>query len=86
MLPGHLVAVLDAVIVWRWFDAVVVEAADGRVRLWEPAHGEVIGQPRDGKVNYAPGQRVYLSAGLPGAECWVEGHAYGSSADAGVDL
>ena len=86
VLPGHLVAVLDDVIVWRWFDAVVVDAAGGLVRLWEPAHGEVAAQPRDNGAGYAAGRRAYLSAGLPGAEWWVEGEARGSSADAVVDV
>jgi hypothetical protein len=51
--PGHLVAVAKAprrkmVVVWRWYDAVVLgEDADGSVRLWEPAHSEVVAQPRE---------------------------------------
>lgn len=50
--PGHLVAVATApngtdVVVWRWYDAVVLGTEDdGSVRLWEPAHGEVVAQPR----------------------------------------
>ena len=34
-------------VVWRWYDAVVLgeEAADS-VRLWEPAHGEVVAERR----------------------------------------
>lgn len=85
VLPGHLVVVLDDVIVWRWFDAVVVDVADGLVRLWEAAHGEVVAQPRDREAGYTAGRRAYLSAGLPGAEWWVEGAAGGSRPDAVVD-
>lgn len=71
--PGHLVAVATAadgsdVVIWRWFDAVVLEGVNGAVRLWEPAHGAVLAQPRDPKHSYRPGSRAYLSAGLPGAE------------------
>ena len=41
VLPGHLVGVAeaagDAVVVWRWYDAVVLGSDAGSVRLWEPA-------------------------------------------------
>ena len=45
--PGNLVAVADAgqgagVLVWRWYDAVVLGEQGGAVRLWEPFHGEVL--------------------------------------------
>ena len=73
VLPGHLVAVVADLVVWRWFDAVVVDAHGDQVRLWEAVHGEVLAQARHGEVQYAPGQRAYLSAGLPGADWWVEG-------------
>ena len=48
--PGHLVAVTAAAdgaeaVVWRWYDAVVLGEETGLVRLWEPAHGEVVGIP-----------------------------------------
>lgn len=75
--PGHLVAVSDApdgekVVVWRWYDAVVLGAAtDGGIRVWEPAHGEVVARPRPGYSLQRPGERAYLSAGLPGADWWV---------------
>lgn len=75
--PGHLVAIAtdadggDAV-VWRWYDAVVLGEADaGSVRLWEPAHGEVVARPRPGYRHQEPGERAYASAGLPGADWWV---------------
>jgi hypothetical protein len=60
--PGHLVAVAtvpngsvaegsavegSAVVVWRWFDAVVLEQAGRSVSLWEPGHGMVVAEPRD---------------------------------------
>ena len=89
--PGQLVAIAatgdgSRAIVWRWFDAVVLgEAGDG-IRLWEPAHGEVLAQPRDPGLRYTPGQRAYLSAGLPGAEWWVSGVATGVAEGADVEL
>ncbi len=89
--PGHLLAVattadVSDVVVWRWFDAVVLEAVDGVIRLWEPAHGIVLARPRDPKHIYRPGSRAYLSAGLPGAEWWVAGPAVDSADDADVEL
>lgn len=81
--PGHLVAVAtgpDAgeVVVWRWYDAVVLGLeTDGSVRLWEPAHGEILAQPRPSYEPRDPGSRAYASAGLPGAQWWVA---------AGVDI
>jgi len=90
--PGHLVAVATAadgsdVAVWRWFDAVVLgESDDGQVRLWEPAHGEVLAQPRDPRQWHRPGSRAYLSAGLPGADWWVAGHVVDRAEDAEVEL
>lgn len=79
VLPGHLVAVATApdgrgVIVWRWFDAVVLGRYEpDLVRLWEPAHGEVVAQLRDPAQHVEPGARVYASSGLPGADWWVAG-------------
>lgn len=89
--PGHLVAVATAadgsgVVIWRWFDAVVLEGVNGAIRLWEPAHGAVLAQPRDRKHSYRPGSRAYLSAGLPGAEWWVAGSAVDRAEDADVEL
>ncbi len=48
--PGHLVAVAIApdgtdAVVFRWYDAVVLGDDSGRVRLWEPAHGDAIARP-----------------------------------------
>lgn len=90
--PGHLVAVATApdgadVVVWRWYDAVVLgeEAAD-LVRLWEPAHGEVVAQRRRSQQRYEAGTRAYLSAGLPGAEWWVAGAVAARAEDADVEL
>ncbi len=78
--PGHLVAIAGLpgstpAIVWRWYDAVVLGEQDDLVRLWEPAHGEVLARPRDAYAPVPPGARAYLSAGLPGAEWWVAGPA-----------
>ena len=89
--PGHLLAVattadVSDVVVWRWFDAVVLEGVDEAIRLWEPAHGTVLAQPRDPKLIYRPGSRAYLSTGLPGAEWWVAGPAVDSAEDADVEL
>jgi hypothetical protein len=44
---------------------------DGSVRLWEPAHGEVLARPRDTYRHPEPGTRAYASAGLPGADWWA---------------
>jgi len=89
--PGHLVAVsaapgASAVIVWRWFDAVVVEAVAGQVKLWEPNHGEVLAQARDPVRSPLPGSRAYLSSGLEGAEWWMAGPAVARAEDANVEL
>lgn len=79
--PGHLVAIATGpngtdVVVWRWYDAVVLGTEnDGSVRLWEPAHGEVIAQARASYETQVPGSRAFASAGLPGAEWWVAGGA-----------
>lgn len=75
--PGHLVAIATGpegtdVVVWRWYDAVVLGAEqDGSVRLWEPAHGEVIAHARASYQTQTPGSRAFATAGLPGAEWWV---------------
>jgi hypothetical protein len=90
--PGNLVAVATStsgvdVVVWRWYDAVVrAEEPDGTVRLWEPAHGEVIAQRRSTVHRYEPGSRAYLSAGLPGADWWVAGPGAVVPEEADVDL
>lgn len=88
--PGHLVAVAprqdgSEVMIWRWFDAVVLGEEAGVVRLWEPSHGEVVAQPRRPQRR-EPGTRAYLSAGLPGADWWVAGPAAAKAEDADVDL
>ena len=89
--PGHLVAIAAAtdgseVMIWRWYDAVVLEEADGQIRLWEPAHGEVVARPRPARQRRAPGTRAYLSAGLPGADWWVAGGVASRAEDADVEL
>jgi hypothetical protein len=91
VLPGHLVAMAavpetPAVVVWRWYDAVVLESSPQSVRLWEPAHGEVTARRRRPEQGYEPGSRAYLSAGLPGADWWVAGPAAGRAEDAEVEL
>lgn len=78
LTPGHLVAVTHtpdaaALILWRWYDAVVLEQSADQVRLWEPGHGEVLAQSRTPEHVYPVGTRAYASAGLRGADWWVEG-------------
>ena len=73
-------------VVWRWYDAVVLGSNAGSVRLWEPAHGEVTAQRRRPSRQYSPGTRAYLSAGLPGAGWWVAGRAVDQAGDAEVEL
>ena len=90
--PGHLVAMAVApdggyVVLWRWYDAVVIaHEVTGEVRLWEPAHGEVLATPRPSYVHQNPGCRVYASAGLPGADWWVASAVGGSPQGAVVEL
>jgi len=89
--PGNLVALAAApdgsdVVVWRWYDAVVLGEADGQVRLWEPAHGEVLAQARDPRHAHRPGSRAYLSAGLAGADWWVAGATVARAEAAAVEL
>lgn len=89
--PGHLVAIATApdgtgVVVWRWYDAVVVAEEAGLIRLWERSHGEVLAQPRPARQPRQAGTRAYLSAGLPGADWWVAGGAAASAEDAEVEL
>ena len=90
VLPGHLVAIAEAggaaVVVWRWYDAVVLGGDAESARLWEPAHGEVTARRRRPGQRYRPGTRAYLSAGLPGAEWWVAGAAVARAEDAEVEL
>ena len=62
--PGHLVAIVAApdgtdVVGWMWYDAVVLGTEDdGSVRLWEPAHGEVVAQPGASYREQDPGSRA----------------------------
>jgi hypothetical protein len=89
--PGHLVAVAAAptgsdVVIWRWYDAVVLGDEAGLIRLWEPAHGEVLARSRRPHAPRQPGTRAYLSAGLPGAEWWVAGPVAARAEDADVEL
>jgi hypothetical protein len=90
--PGHLVAVATGpngtnVVVWRWYDAVVLgQEGEGMVRLWEPAHGEVIAQARASYEKQDPGSRAYASAGLAGAEWWVVCSAHGAPHTTAVEL
>lgn len=78
LTPGHLVAVIDtpdarSLIIWRWYDAVVLDRSMGQLRLWEPSHGEVLAQAHDPQQGYPAGTKAYAAAGLPGAGWWVEG-------------
>jgi hypothetical protein len=73
-------------IIWRWFDAVVISRTETAVTLWEPNHGTIVAQPRDPQRDYRPGSRAYASAGLPGAEWWVAGPAVDRAENADVEL
>ncbi|HEU5269944.1 MAG TPA: hypothetical protein VFU36_08465, partial [Jatrophihabitans sp.] len=90
--PGQLVAIATApdgteAVVWRWYDAVILcREQDGSVRVWEPAHGEVLARPRRASRPGQPGTRAYLSAGLPGADWWIAGSATATAEDADVEL
>jgi hypothetical protein len=89
--PGHLVAVAATAdgaeaVIWRWYDAVVLGEEAGIVRLWEPAHGEVVAHPRRARQRRQPGTRAYLSAGLPGADWWGAGAAVAEAEEADVEL
>jgi hypothetical protein len=89
--PGHLVAVVTApngsdVVIWRWYDAVVLGEEGRLIRMWEPAHGEVLAQPRRPEQPRQPGTRAYLSAGLPGADWWLAGAVVASAEYADVEL
>lgn len=89
--PGHLVAVATApdgseAVIWRWYDAVVVGGDADLIRLWEPAHGEIVARPRHQQQVWLPGTRAYVSAGLPGADWWVAGSAVARAEDAAVEL
>jgi len=59
---------------------------DGSVRLWEPAHGEIIAKPRASYERPDAGSRAYASAGLPGADWWVAGSADSEPHSAHVEL
>lgn len=89
--PGHLVATATVgsgpeTVIWRWYDAVLLGEDTAGVRLWEPAHGEVVAQPRAPEDRRQPGTRAYLSAGLPGADWWVAGPAAATAEDADIEL
>lgn len=89
--PGHLVAFVTAadgsgLVIWRWYDAVVIGADADLIRLWEPSHGEVLARPRRARQLRPPGTRAYLSAGLPGADWWVAGALVARAEDADVEL
>lgn len=89
VLPGHLVAIASEgieTVVWRWYDAVVLGDERDAIKLWEPAHGEVLARPRAAYVPGLGGTRAYLSAGLPGADWWVAGPTGADGQDADVEL
>ena len=92
-MPHHLRSAVVArvtedrleVVVWRWYDALVLGTDGDDVRLWEPAHGEVSARPRSSGP-FEPGTRRYVSAGLPDADWWVAGLAVvGPDADVELD-
>ncbi len=73
-------------VIWRWYDAVVLGEEARLIRMWEPAHGEVLAQPRRPQQPWLPGTRAYLSAGLPGADWWLAGAVATKAEDADVEL
>ena len=88
--PGHLVALAGrpgatSLVIWRWYDAVVLEQSARQVQLWGPSHGEVLARSRSSQHRYPAGTRAYASAGLPGADWWVEGPV-GAVEDADVTM
>ncbi len=89
--PGHLVALStaaddSAVVVFRWYDAVVLGTSGEQVQMWEPAHGEVLATLRYPDRHHRQGTRAYLSAGLPGAEWWLAGPVPAAAHEADVEL
>lgn len=89
--PGHLVALATTsdgteAVVWRWYDAVVVGEEAGQVRLWEPAHGEVLATSRRCEQPRQPGTRAYLSAGVSGSDWWLAGPVVNQAENAEVEL
>ena len=89
--PGNLVAMTVAsdgieTVLWRWYDAIVLCDEENAIRLWEPAHSELLAQPRATYLHGRPGTRAYLSAGLPGADWWVAGPTTAAAQVAGVEL
>lgn len=73
-------------VVFRWYDAVVLGAAGDQVRMWEPTHGEILATPRHFQQRRQRGTRAYLSAGLPGADWWVAGYAATTAEQADAEL
>lgn len=75
--------------IWSYgvgFDAIVLGPQETRVRLFEPAHGEVLAHLRRPERQYRTGSRAYLSAGLPGADWWVAGPGDVPAEEADVEL
>lgn len=61
--PGNLVAMTATsdgteTVLWRWYDGVVLEDGPEAIRLWEPAHGEVLAQARPAYIPRGPGTRA----------------------------
>ena len=56
------------------------------MRLWEPAHGEVIAQRSTSFNHHYFGARAYTSSGLPGADWWMAGSANVDPRNADVEL
>ena len=73
-------------VVFRWYDAVVLDAAGGQVQMWEPAHGQVLATPRRPGHRHQRGTRAYLSGGLAGAQWWLAGPVTATAEEADVEL
>jgi hypothetical protein len=76
----------EPLVIWRWFDGVVLGASSEGVQLWEPLHGEITARPRNPDLVFQPGTRAYVSAGLPGADWWLAGPAVSSPEQATVEV
>lgn len=89
LAPGHLVALQpgqhNTLVVWRWFDAVVINVEGTRAQVWEAQHGEVTARLRHPGLPLPVGGRAWVSTGLPGSEWWLES-AVGVPPTAEVDL
>lgn len=89
-IVAYIVAIADdvdgtALIISRWFGAVVTDVGDGQGALWNRFTGRSWLGPAIPTVRFPVGSRAYASSGLSGAEWWVAGYAAVRAGDADVD-